>query len=131
MNYKAETSTLRNLVNDLESDPEMKGAVDTLGLQSLIDELKTANSQFDEKYVARVREIAKTPEESTLELRKTAMTAYRDLVNLIEAYVEISGPERYQNLINDLNGLIETYNATSVSRSRDKEAEEEGEAEAI
>lgn len=129
LNYKAETSTLRNLIDDLESDPEMKGAVDTLRLQPLIDELKTANTQFDEKYVTRVIEKAKTPEESTLELRKTAMIAYRDLVNLIDAYVEILGPDRYQKLIKELNELIGTYNETAASRSGDKEAEEEGETE--
>ena len=130
LNYNAETSTLRNLVYDLESDPEMNGAVNILGLQPLIDELKTANTLFEEKYVTRLRELAKTPDESAIELRKTAMTAYRDLVNLIEAYVEISGPERYQNLIDELNKLIDTYNETAVSRMGDEEAEEEGEVEA-
>ncbi|MGM0532295.1 MAG: DUF6261 family protein [Bacteroidota bacterium] len=128
LNYQAETTTLTNFVNDLESDAELALAVNTLDLQSLVDEIKTSNNLFNGKYLARAREMSEAPEESAVELRKPAIRQYRSLVNLIEAHVEISGPDRYQNLIKHLNEVIEGYNKTAAFRERDGETEEEGEA---
>jgi hypothetical protein len=127
LNYQAETTTVSNLVNDLESDAELSVAVSTLELQPLVDELKTSNRLFHEKYIARAREVSQASEDSAVELRKTAIVQYLSLVDLIEAYVEISGPDNYQELIKHLNEVIEKYNGTIAFRTRDEETEEEGE----
>ena len=106
-NYQAETATLSNLVNDLESDADVAVAVNTLDLQPLIDEIKSANTLFDKKYLARINEKVEKSEESSVEVRKEAELRYRGLIDLIEAWIEISGPDKYQKLVDLLNELIE------------------------
>jgi hypothetical protein len=129
LNYQAETTTLTNLVNDLESEPDLAVAVNTLDLQPLIDEIKTANTLFNEKYLERIREKAQVAEGNTIELRKESEIAFRKLIDLIEAWIEVSGADSYQNLVNQLNELIEKYNQTLSLRSGDEETESEEDPE--
>lgn len=129
LNYLAETTTLTNLVHDLESDNELAEAVNILGLKPLVDEIKTSNKLFDEKYLERVEEMSKVPDESAVDLRKKATAHYRDLVDIIGAHVLLSGPERYQSLINKLNELIEKYNEMISTHKGTEETEAGEEAE--
>ena len=129
LNYLAETTTLTNLVHDLESDHELAEAVNILGLKPLVDEIKTSNKLFDEKYLERVEEMSEVPEESAVDLRKKATGHYRDLVDIIGAHVLLSGPERYQSLINKLNELIEKYNEMIATHKGTEETEAGEEAE--
>ena len=129
LNYVAETNTLANLVNELESDAELAVAVNTLELQPLVDEIKNSNRLFQETYLARAKEMSEGPEDSAVEMRKEAVVKYLSLVDLIEAYVEISGPDTYGEFIKHLNELIEKYNETIALRMGDEETEEEEEGE--
>ncbi|MGM0531452.1 MAG: DUF6261 family protein [Bacteroidota bacterium] len=129
LNYQAKTATLSNLVNDLLSDAGLAEAVDALDLHPLVNELKTSNELFNDKYLDRIDEMSERPAESASGLRNTAMGQYRKLVKMIEARAVVSGPDRYQDLIKELNGLIERYNKVADSRGRNEEAEAEGEAD--
>lgn len=128
-NYQAETATLSSLVNKLLSEPGMAGAVATLGVQSEVDELKTSNELFNDKFLERTGERADLPAESPTELRKTALNQYRRLIKLIEAQAVVSGAEKYQSLIKELNTLIGKYNEEADSRTNNKDREAEGEEE--
>ncbi len=116
LNYQAETSTLSILVNELLSDPGLARAVNTLDIQPVVNELKTANDFFNDMYLSRVINMADMAAESASAQRKTAMKHYRRLIKLIEALAVVSGQDRYQSLINELNELIETYNEEADSR---------------
>ena len=128
LSYQAETTNLSNLVGELESDAELAVAVNTLGLQPLVEEIKTSNKLFHEMYLARARKKSEGPEESAVGMRKAAIVDYFKLVNRIKAHVEISGPDTYKELIRHLNEVIDKYNETVAFRTGDEEAEEEGEA---
>jgi hypothetical protein len=116
-------------VHDLESDHELAAAVNILSLKPLVDEIKTSNKLFDEKYLERVEEMSEVPEESAVDLRKKATGHYRDLVDIIGAHVLLSGPERYQSLIDKLNELIEKYNEMIATHKGTEETEAGEEAE--
>jgi hypothetical protein len=124
-NFQAETNILSNLVNDLLSDNELAKAVEILALQPLVDELKTANELFNEKFLDRTLEMSQRPAVSASELKNTVMVHYRNLVSLIEARVLVSGSDKYQNLIDHLNELIEGYNELAASHSNKKESRAE------
>ncbi|MBS3772166.1 MAG: hypothetical protein KGY69_18075 [Bacteroidales bacterium] len=127
LNYQAETSTLSILVNELLSDPGLARAVNTLDLQPAVNELETANELFNDKYLSRVIDMADMAAESASAQRKTAMKHYRRLIKLIEALAVVSGQDRYQSLINELNELIETYNEEADSRAGNNKTKAEGE----
>ena len=127
LNYRAETTILSNLVRDLESDAEAAVAVNTLELKPVVDEIKTANTQFNEKYLARIDERSEMPNENTVELRKTAISQYRGLVGLLEGYMMAYGPDKYLEVVNKLNELIDKYSETITSRREKGEAETEEE----
>jgi hypothetical protein len=127
LNYQAETSTISSLVNKLLSEPGMAAAVTTLGVQSEVDELKTSNEQFGVKFLERAGEKADRPAENPTELRKIAMNQYRRLIKQIEALAVISGPEKYESLIKELNTLIEKYNREAHYRTINKDTKDKGE----
>ena len=128
LSYQAETTNLRNLVDELESDAELAVAVNTLELQPLVEEIKNSNRLFHEMYLARAKKKSEGPEESAVEMRKAAVVDYFNLLNRIEAHVELSDPNTYKQLIKHLNEVIEKYNETIALRKGNEETEEEGEA---
>ncbi len=124
MNYQAETSTLANLVNDLESVAELKEAVTELGVEGVVNELKESNSLFNERYLARVKEMAGEQSESTVDLRKESLSRYADLAKHIEAHSVITGGEAYDQLVSQLNELIGQYNSTVLARQSTSDKED-------
>ena len=130
LNYQAETTTLSNLVNDLQSDPEVATALQTLNLVALVEELKTANNLFNENYLLRVKALSQAPDDSPVDLRKEATIRYRNLVEWMEAYIVINGPEPYEPLVKQVNELIAQYNEMikiRKSKSDEDTNEEPGE----
>ena len=125
-NYQAETGTIFSLVNKLLSEPGLPAAVTTLGVQSEVDELKTSNEQFDDKFLERIEKGGEGPAKSATEVRKKAKDQYRRLIKQIEALAVISGPEKYKSLIKELNTLIEKYNREAHYRTiKSKDGEDE------
>jgi hypothetical protein len=121
LNYRAETSTITNLVEEIERTPELLEALKVLGLTSLLHELKESNEAFNDKYLARIKERAEAPKESSVELRKTAQTQFHELNDLIDAHIIVSGITAYEPLVNQLNVLIEKYNAIVKAREESEE----------
>jgi len=116
-NYQSETAILNNLTNDWSTKPELQNAIETLGLLDWAVELKTVNVTFDLKYLDRTHEYGSASPENMKSKRAEAMTAYYALRKRLEAHAEIDGTEGYAPTINDLNALIEQYNAVLRART--------------
>ena len=123
MNYQAETSTIVSIIQKWESDAALIAALTTLGLIAWVAELKTANKLFEERYIARLKDDADSPEEKTIELRKQIIQSYRSLLAHLQAHATLSTDNSYDAMINQTNQLIEQYNKLVAARGSNKEEE--------
>jgi hypothetical protein len=124
MNYQAESSTIRSIIQKWEADAELTAALTTLGLIAWVAELKAANNLFEERYLDRLKDDANNPEEKTFELRKEIILSYRTLLAHLQAHATISTDNSYDTVVQQINQLIEQYNKLVAARGSNKEEEE-------
>ncbi len=125
LNYHAETLTITSIVKDIRENEELSNALSVLGLSDWTDYLEERNNKFKEYDMQRVDENAKFSREKTVELRNEAMTAYRELTDVIKAHVTIKGITDYEILIKKINKKIEEYNLIITKRSSGEENNDE------
>lgn len=109
-NYQAETASIRGIISDWESKPELIVALDTLGLTEWKNELKTANLTFDNKYIDRVEEYGAETSDTLKAKREETMTVYYELRKYLDANSVLHNNPAYEKTISELNALIELYN---------------------
>ena len=115
-NYQAETAILNNLINDWENKPILLDALNLLGLVSWKDEMKAANTLFDQKYIERTLEYSVASPETLLAKRTETAEAYYTLRQFIDAFSVTINTPNYQTVTNQLNALIEQYNTLLTNR---------------
>jgi len=109
--YEKFSALLDNLVDDLETDTTLQAAVALLHLENWVAELKSATTDFSEKYLERVDEKVDTPIQNLRVLREENTTLYRALIAKIEAYsITSETPAPYVRLQESINVLIKKYN---------------------
>lgn len=114
-NYVEETTIVRAIVNDFETDAKLQEAVTLLQFEDWEAEMKEANSQFQVKYEARINE--NSGQETSLDLlRVETTTSYRTLVSFINSYEVISPSENLTLLIDRINQTILQYNQIVANR---------------
>lgn len=121
LNYQAETATLNNLIRDWENKPELINAIAEFGLTGWVIELKTANEEFNTKYLSRTQEYGDaSPETIKLKREEVNVTYYalRDRIDALHLLVE-TPPSPYATVINQLNALTDQYNVLLVNRKPD------------
>ena len=109
-NYQAETSTIVSLVNDFEGDPDLVAALTLLNLTGWKDELKTANTDFEGKYLDRINEDVTKQVTPVIELRPAAIDAYGNLLQHVQANNVLNPSPALTTLTEELNRLAEKYN---------------------
>lgn len=119
LNYQSQTSTIRNMVEDLQSKAAYK--LEILGVGDVATELKDANILFSERFHDRLNENAQNRSVAIGELIKSAIISYRNLTSHIVAHATLNPSEVYTDLIEQINQLIESYNNTVKLRSRNFE----------
>ncbi|WP_435525227.1 DUF6261 family protein [Chryseobacterium indoltheticum] len=120
-NYQAETATLNNLIRDWENKPELTNAIAEFSLTEWVAELKTANEEFNTKYLSRTQEYGDASPETIKLKREEANVAYyalRDRMDALHLLVE-TPPSPYATVINQLNALTDQYNVLLVNRKPD------------
>jgi len=117
MNTQAETATLNSIHGDWEIKTELKAAITKLNLTAWVAELKTANNLFQQKFLARTQEYGAASPETLRAKRDETIAAYYELRNFIDAYEVIQPGAAITKLINELNALIEQYNALLKTRA--------------
>ena len=121
LNYQAETATLNNLIRDWEGKPELITAISEFNLGEWMAELKTANEEFNTKYLSRTQEYGDASPETIKLIREDVNVAYyalRDRIDALHLLVE-TPPSPYVTIINQLNALTDQYNALLVNRKTD------------
>lgn len=118
-NFQAETASVNGIINDWETKTELTTALATLGLTTWKEELKTANQQFDQKYLERTKEYSAANPDTLKAKREETVTAYYELRKYLEAYATIQNTPEYKKVISELNALIGQYNALINGRLKE------------
>lgn len=106
-NYQTETAILTKIVDDCKNNTSLKTACATIALTDWLVEIETANTAFITKYQARSGEMGlKADEESFYSLRKPAIEAYNNLIQILES--------RYRTAVAD-----NTANSTTLKKCVD------------
>lgn len=120
--YQMETGTLDKIIQDWEED--LADDVAICELTAWLDELKTANLQFNTKYVIRAQQIADDTGIAAGILRPAIDEAYHQLTASINARAQIADDEgntalitEYNSVIAGLNVLTEQYNLAAEGRT--------------
>ncbi|MCY1636318.1 DUF6261 family protein [Marinifilum sp. D737] len=117
LNYQAETSTINSLIEKLESEQKYADAVTALKLIDWKTELKSINTKFNQRYLARIEENADNPETTAMELRAGIAASYRSLTNYLQAYATLSTEGEYDKVVKLINELVDEYNKLIKSRT--------------
>ncbi|CAL2105766.1 conserved hypothetical protein [Tenacibaculum sp. 190524A02b] len=115
--YNEQTGILYSIVKDFESETTLTEALTKLNLGVWFTELKTANSEFDTKFIERVEATADAPQIDFLALRKEASEAYSVLVEHIKAHKILSSKGVYEMLLDRLSELAKQYNQVISNRT--------------
>lgn len=117
-NYASETASLSNILSDLTNKPNLSAAAATLLLGDWLLELGTANTIFNQKYLARTTAYGAESLETMKAKRLEAANTFYDLRNNIDAYFTINkGAEPFAKATNELNALIAQYNVLLAGRT--------------
>jgi hypothetical protein len=123
LNYIAETEVIVSLADDFTTNAAMAAAMQTLNLQDWVDELKNANTAFNDQYINRSRSNAAQPDGDMTEVRQLVTEKYRALADNIFARMVISPSVKYDNLVKDLNEITAQYNLVITNRSSNGDAD--------
>ena len=120
-----ESGVLHNLLQDLEALDSSKRTA--LNLDVWITDLKTKENAFLVAAAQRTEADATRQVGIVKETRTAAETAYRSLVDTVNALAMINGDAEYATFIDHVNAMIERQKAISkarVTRAKKKEDEE-------
>ena len=120
-NYPAETASLNGIITDWETKPELIAALVILGLVEWKNELKTANQDFDQKYLERTQEYGAANPDTLKEKRDETTDVYYELRKYLDAYSVIQNNLVYEKTNNELNALIEQYNTLLNGRVKEED----------
>lgn len=128
LNYIAETEVIVSLADDLASDAELRTAVNALDLDDWVKELSTANTAFNQRYLARNTDYAARPDGNLITQRELVIDAWQQLAGHITAHATLTPSDAYTKLIKEINTLIDQYNQLINNRSAGGEEEQAGDA---
>lgn len=111
LSYPAQTATLKSLIGDLENDADLTAALTTLDLTAWKDELKAANTAFEQRYLDRVADNAGKKVTPIREHRPAAVAAYENVVKHIQANEILNPSAELTELVGQLEQLVVKYNA--------------------
>ena len=112
--FAENTAQVTNLVADFQSEANA-GYVELLGLTDAVEQLKTANNEFNAIYMGRSGEkLVRASTENMKSIRPKVDTAYRSLASAINALYQVnslvtrseSTEAELGSLIDGVNGLI-------------------------
>ena len=118
-NYQSETATINNMLTDWGEKTDLIDAVTSFSLNTWVNELSDANTQFNTEYLSRTQEYGDANPETIKSKREEVNVAYyalRDRIDALHTLVE-TPPSPYTTVINQLNALTEQYNVLLLKRT--------------
>jgi len=123
MQLDQETGLLTNFISDLNT--KYTEQVTTLGLQSFIAELSSANNKVQTLTAQRTMERTGIVKGALKAARIATDTAYRELVKMINALALVLGETDYANFIDYVNTEISHYKQEVINGRSTSTKEEE------
>jgi len=117
-NYHTESVIISTMVARWENEPNLKAAINQLGLASWVDELKRVNEAFSHSFLKRLGEATPADVPTTAQCRLEALEQYRQLMRMTEAYVVVNPNGSYEHLMREINVLINQVNLMAKGRKR-------------
>lgn len=116
-NYLSQTTSVRNILNDWDTKPEMQAAIAGLSLTEWKAELKAANDAFYDAYTRRNEQLASANPDSLRTKRLDANAAYYRLRDRLNGHFEVNdGAEPWVTVSMLANQSISNYNALLARR---------------
>jgi hypothetical protein len=113
----AETATLKSLLTDVTTKPNLIAAVTELGLTNWFVELGNINNELAQKYLERTLEIGAANPYNLKDKRNEANKLFFNLKNMLLAQATVANfVAPYAKTINELNALIDQYNLIIANR---------------
>ena len=125
MQLDQETGLLTNFINDLAT--KYTEQVTTLGLQSFVAELSSANTKVQTLTAQRTMERTGIVKGALKTSRIATDTAYRELVKMTNALALVLGETDYTNFIDYVNTEIGHYKQEVINGRSSSAKEEEAE----
>ncbi|MEM0541035.1 DUF6261 family protein [Flavobacterium sp. j3] len=110
LNYEAQSNAVDNLVQDLRS-AKYSSLVTFLDLDDYVEEIKTSNEAFKDKYSTRSTEESEEEKINMKLVRKNTMTLYNNLINyvLTMAKVEPAPATYYTPMLSTINTVRKNF----------------------
>ncbi|MFZ4799403.1 MAG: DUF6261 family protein [Bacteroidia bacterium] len=112
LNLLAETTAINSVVNDLETEVVVKAAVTLLNLTAWVAELKQANIDFNNMYLARNTDIANQPDQNLKDARVETYPVFDLLMEKTSSFYSAFETEDYKTIMNQMDALTLKYNAS-------------------
>ena len=109
-----QTGEIRTMLIALRQ-PAVWDAADVLGLHRLIEQIETANTDFETEMNIRIEAEAQKEKLNFAEQRKATEAVYAQIVQKINAVSVVQPTDETDNCIDRLNALIDEYNRTIAS----------------
>ncbi len=121
MAYNQQGGVMDDIIEEIEADPKLTTAIDTLNQRKYFNEMKEAHQSFDSIFKGRIKEQQQEQNDlSITELRKLTSRALRELLDWIFINAKTKGITQFETYIGTLNALTEQYNISVERRLNGK-----------
>ncbi len=114
-NYQAQTSTIKNLLNDLESK-DVAGAIEVLGMIDVVKEIAESNQLFGDTYIECIREAVASEQIAAAKLLQNSIKNYRRLIEYIQVNNRLEPKKEIAQLLRRISDLVMKYNSLINTR---------------
>ncbi len=116
-NDKTISERLKQMFSALETDAALSAAFTALGLNVLIDELKTLEAEIVASKSKRRKSASEQPKMRTREVKSEVGEALADLLKAIELAGKAHPELDYKPMVNEINVLLSSYQSDLKARA--------------
>ena len=130
-NNATETSLLKNLIADFENKPDLKAAIELLGLGEWLAELKQSQVDFEDTVQARMEEKASTTEIKTVDACAKVRKSCELLFQYINMTQELNPNDDLAQMTRLINEVIAEFTTSINLRKASRNSNEEETTEEV
>lgn len=120
--YNEESSKINNLLADIEESTEYGNAINQLGLNEWLAELKDAQTNFEQAQKNRLEYSANQKTDHTAaDVKLQLLNAIRNFFEYVELMAKINPAPEFKELENKLNIITDKYSTSVKQRQQKKE----------
>ena len=116
-NYTAETKRLYDLIDDINSQPEVLMSLSALSLHPLVERLNGRNREFDRLFMLRNQRQSETERVDIRTIRNECDKALAMFWSGLEFCCHEYGKEAYMPMLNEINNLNAYYKQQLAARA--------------